>query len=302
MAYACLLAALVGLALHRPARKRAMADSPPIARRLVAFVVLSFVLWMIVFSIYRYLVAIEVLLPLFILIVLQPILPSPSAIRWTRWLVIACTVYAVGGGVRHWGSEGWATSPFRVELPALTEPERTTVLLAVGDPPLAWMASNFPVAVAFTQTELNFPVTPAFTEHQRRFVRDRGGPVFAVIDARHHSRIKQVERLQRLVVWLGLGQTDARCAMLASIVKRLRLRADFEPKPTTPAAPYCQLGLRPEDRIDLAAENRALAQAASQRLAARGYVMNPDRCVTLQAYVGDGPRPYQWCPVALTPA
>ena len=53
--------------------------------------------------------------------------------------------------------------PFHVDVPALADPVRTTVLTTDDDPPWGWLVMAFPPEVAFAQLKGNFPKGPAFS-------------------------------------------------------------------------------------------------------------------------------------------
>lgn len=298
VAYGVFLGWVVTAALRRAGGKgeHPRRLSPP-ALALVTFVALAYLFWMLLFSIYRYLVPIELLLPIFILVVMRGLFNAATARRWSLGLLSVCTLVVVAGGAATWGHEGWATPPYRAELPPLDQPERTTVVIPVPDPPLAWMAALFPPSVAFTQIE---PILPRTEEYPRRvhaLIRERAGPVFALFDARHNSRIEQVARFQRVASLLRLDRSAKACDRLTRIAERFRLRAVVEPLAASPTGPACQLALRPQDRRDLAAENLARSREIATGLARHGLQLDVEKCTTRPAFVGDGERPYQWCPL-----
>ena len=274
---------------------------PRTASALVIFVCLGYLLWLLLFSIYRYLVVLELLLPLFIVIVMRGLLSYRSARKASLGLIALCTVVVVAGGAATWGHEGWASPAFRADLPALEHPERTTVLLPVPDPPLAWMAALFSPSVAFAQLEPIFPRTEVYPRRVQALIRERAGPLFVLFDARHNSRIEQVERLQRVASLLHLDRSPAACDRLGRLIERFRLRTVVEQAASSPAKRPCRLALRPQDQRDLLAENRARGVEIAAVLTRHGLRLDVDRCITRQAFIGDGERPFQWCPVDAHP-
>ncbi|CAB3736962.1 hypothetical protein R8871_06288 [Paraburkholderia graminis C4D1M] len=155
---------------------------PSRGRYVIAYVVIGFVVWMKLFSIQRYLVAVEVCLPLVIYLLLGQMLAYERAQRICKRILIACSVLVLIGGAHSWGHESWARNMFSIDLPPLAEPEKTTVLLTAGDPPLGWMVPLFPQDVAFATTRSAFPqARPAFDNKIHEIARSRGGPVYALI-------------------------------------------------------------------------------------------------------------------------
>ncbi|MFL9870968.1 hypothetical protein [Paraburkholderia megapolitana] len=164
-------------------RKGALTTSrAPAARYVVAYVAIGYLVWMMLFSIQRYLVAIELCVPLFIYLLLTQLFAYRVARHLTRALLVVCTTVVLVGGAHSWGHDAWAKRMFEVDVPPLPEPQTTTVLLTAGDPPLGWLVPMFPDTVAFATTRSAFPqARPAYDNKIHDIVRRRGGPVYALI-------------------------------------------------------------------------------------------------------------------------
>lgn len=153
-----------------------------IARFVVAYVVIGYLVWMKAFSIQRYLVAIELCLPLFIYLLLTQLLAYRVGRNLTRVLLVVCSSVVLVGGAHSWGHDPWATKMFAIDAPPFPDPQKTTVLLTAGDPPLAWLVPMFPDTVAFATIRSAFPqARPAYDNKIHDIVRMRGGPVYALI-------------------------------------------------------------------------------------------------------------------------
>ena len=155
---------------------------PSAARYVVAYVVIGYIVWMKAFSIQRYLVAIELCLPLFVYLLLTQLLVYRAGRNLARVLLVVCSIVVLVGGAHSWGHDPWATKMFVVDVPPLPEPEKTTVLLTAGDPPLAWLVPMFPDTVAFATIRSAFPqARPAYDNKIHDIARARGGSVYALI-------------------------------------------------------------------------------------------------------------------------
>lgn len=276
------------------ARRRAGRALDARARFVVVFVALGYLVWMQLFSIYRYIVPIEVLTPLVAWILLQQLLSYRVARRVAGWLIAVATAVVVAGGAGTWGHEGWADPLWHAEVPAIAQPARTTVVLATTrSRAWAWIATQFPVDVAFTQIDSSFPATEAFNERMRELARTRGGPVYALIDGEHNWRLDTLAGLNAAADNLGLTGSDGGCAAMRWIVTRLRLHAVVVP--STRADKRCALGLRADDVRDIEADNRADREAAIPMLARHGFTLDPQSCVPYRAGIGKGVLAYQWC-------
>jgi hypothetical protein len=280
------------------AGRKAAAALDARARFVVLFVALGYLVWMEGFSIYRYIVAIEVLVPLVVWVLLHRLLPYRPARRLAGWILIIASAVVVTGGGRTWGHEGWADPLWHAEVPSIAAPQQTTVVLATTRArPLAWLATRFPDPVAFMQIESSFPGTPAFGERMREVARQRGGPIYAIVDGEYNWRIDNVATMNGIVDGLGLTRGEAGCGALRWAVTRLRLHASVVP--STNGGKQCELGLRADDVRDPVAENRADAESAVPMFERNGFTLDPSTCTAYRAGIGKGLVVYQWCRVSL---
>ncbi|CAD6542291.1 glycosyltransferase 87 family protein [Paraburkholderia sabiae] len=268
----------------------------PKQRLVLLFVALSFVLWMKLFSIYRYIVPIEVLAPLVLVMLLDRLLPAHIARRASAWLLIAATAIVVTGGARTWGHEGWADPLYHAKLPPLVQPERTTVVIKSTTTGWAWIASLFPDTVAFTQIDSSFPATDTFRAKIVALARERGGPSFALIDGAHNWREDNVNDVNNLVAAVGFTRSERGCNALRWAVSKLHLHAAVaDPRDASEA---CHLGLRADDQFDLAARNRQLAADAAAAFERSGFTFDANSCTPYEAGIGKGVLAWQWCRIS----
>jgi hypothetical protein len=268
------------------------------ARFVVVYVALGYLVWMQLFSIYRYIVAIEMLTPLVVWILLQRLLSYRIAKRVAAWLISIATAVVVAGGAGTWGHEGWADPLWHAEMPAIEQPAQTTVVLATTRARAwGWIVTLFPANVAFTQIDSSFPATPAFGERMRDMARERGGPVYALIDGEHNWREDTLASLNATADSLGLTRSERGCAAMRWTVTRLRLHAAVVPAGS--ADKRCALGLRADDVRDVDAGNRADREAAIPMFERHGFTLDAQSCVAYRAGVGKGVLAYQWCRLSL---
>jgi hypothetical protein len=277
-------------------RKSATFD--PRARFVVIFVALGYVLWTAGFSIYRYIVVIEMLTPLVVWLLMHRLLPASRARRFAGWTLVIASAVVVTGGARTWGHEGWSDPLWHAQTPAIAEPQRTTVVLATTrGKGLGWLATFFPDQVAFMQLESSFPGTPAFGARMREVAKQRGGPIHAIIDGEYNWRIDNVAMMNGIVDSLGLTRSEGGCQALRWTLAHVRLHAAVAP--ATSEGRQCALGLRADDVQDPVALNRADAQAAVPIFARNGFRLDASTCVPYRAGIGTGVVVYQWCSVSL---
>ena len=155
--------------------------APPLrgeVRFLFAFVALAYVLWLHLFSIYRYLIPLELLAPLLLWLLLEALSPR---FAWLRWAVVV-VVALVGLPPGNWGHAGWSEKAFRVEVPAIASPKESLVFTVHGDPPMSWLIPAFPKDLAFVSLGSGFPESEAYGERVAAMLAERKGPYYVMID------------------------------------------------------------------------------------------------------------------------
>jgi hypothetical protein len=290
-------AIISGLRILRSSSRGKALD--PRARYVIAFVALSYLLWIKLFSIYRYVVPMELLTPLVAFVLLTQLTSYVTARRIAAWTLSATTLVVVFGGVETWGHESWASQAFRAETPSLDSPQTTTAIIVGDDPAWGWLATLFPSTVAFTQIGGNFPGTPLYDERVREMVRQRGGPAFAVFQVKDNWRVEFVAKMNRIADELGFTGSTQACNRLQWAVSRFRLHASVQWLSSASQGRACQLGLRADDVHDPAAENQRSVEEARTILEQHGFLIDPLKCSIHRAYVGQGIYPYQWCRITL---
>lgn len=279
------------IALRRSGRDRspaAVAASGHAGRMLLVFIAASFVTWMSVFSIHRYLAALEALASLAIWWLAGRVFPAASADKWAGRLIAACVIVALLGW-NTWGQNGWMRGGFVVETPPMQAPEHATVLL-VGGEPQAWRVPFLPPQAAYVSVESNFPASPAYALQVQQIAAKRGGAVFAMFPAEIGRPGARLERINRWARRLGLASGE--CSLLGRFAKpgKVELRL------ATGDAP-CRLALAAvvERRNERASEG--LIDDADARLRSAGWRLRRDTCAVFASRIGDGCYPYRWCAV-----
>lgn len=275
-------------------RRLPAAAADPRGRYVLVFFALSYLGWLKLFGIYRYLVPIELLAPLVIWLLAHRLLAAGAARRLAAWLVLIAAL-AVFPFVT-WGHAPWSTASFSATVPAMARPQASIVFTAHGHPPMGWLVKFFPAPLRFISVGSGFPESPAYLERMRALISDRPGPHYALLYA--HSNHEELTRQQknRLVDALGLTASDAACARLGGLLARVRFHVDVVA--AAPGAPVrCALVLQPKYRLDTEALDRQLLDGATRTLAAYRLALKPASCVRYQAAIGAEPYPYRLCAV-----
>lgn len=222
--YALAMISIVALIVAGVRNARRGAAAAPAVRLVAVFVALSYVTWLVLFSILRYAIAIEALSGLLMLMGWQAWMPSlatatPSA--RARWAVMAlCLAVAAASRIPQWGHTRYADSAFAIQAPVV-EPGSLVVVLGQPNayviPFIAGAAGSRYVGITwFTRQsdghELEQRVRTALTRHR--------GTVYALL------RDDAGEDLATLMRWLP-GRRLQACTPIVSALERTRGGTDL---------------------------------------------------------------------------
>ena len=291
----------IGLLIRSASCRFRGLTSPQMAmecRVVISTVVVAFIVWMKLFSIYRYLVPAELLLPLAIFILCQHLF-SYSRAKWLAGILISiASAVVLLGGFKGWGHERWAREAFQVEVPALADPSHTSVLITQGNPPLAWIAAAFPATVAFAQVDGGFPKGPKYTEHIRQRVVGRNGPAFALIQGYQDDRILKALEVQANVARFRLTKSAAGCFALEIINDKLRWPALFKAGSSLNEQDKCTLDFDTLRKpIDIAQKNANERGKSARILTQLNLSLKQETCIFLKGGIGASDEIFQWCAV-----
>lgn len=275
----------------------AMPELRPEAAFLLFFIAASYLLWMKLFSISRYMVSFEILLPVAFLILLMQLRPYKQARRTAAWLLVSAASVVLVGGARTWGHEGWGDPLYHAEVPSLPDPARATVLLASPKKPLGWLATLFPPEIVFIGIENSFPAAPAYAQKAQEIARSRGGEIFVITDGEDNKRASRMAFYDEMASRVGLTASQTGCDFLRSAITQFRFRADVAPSQSDNVK--CSLDVQPSQKIDVEASDRARLERAGQIVARAGFTIRPDSCIAFTAGIGSGSQRYQLCVATL---
>lgn len=263
------------------------------ARLLLAFVAASYAAWLAVFSIGRYTAAMELLLPLVVWLLLHRLAGAARAPRLARWLIVAAL--AVGLlRFNTWGTAPFAQQGYTVPPPAISQPERATVLMLAA--PAAWMIPFFPQELAFVSL-FQFPESAGYRERAARIMQTRGGEVWAIVPVAGDTLGQTVAGFNRWATRHALRADGLACAAVGWGLQRSARYRMLVAQPAADAGGLCLWAVPATHRRDLPAENRAIAQRWAAQLQPLALVLEPASCGLHQAWLGGRAQPYQFCRV-----
>ncbi len=129
------------------------ADYVP-ARYLLWFAVISYLVWLFFFAIYRYALPLEMIAPLLIVLAIG-LLPLPTGPR-TLLAFFALLAVALSIQPGNWGRrEVWLDKAVEAQIPAIEHPADTMILMA-GFEPYSHLVPLFPPEIPFVRIQSNF--------------------------------------------------------------------------------------------------------------------------------------------------
>jgi len=157
---------------------------PFLARYLLSAAAISYLVWLDLFCIYRYLIVLEILAPLLIALCLDW-LPLSRKIR----LILLVLLLAVSQAVVRVGFSSrlpWDKHYIQVEVPEIPRPDRTLVLIA-GYGPVSYVIPDFPPQIPFLRIQgwltSNTPTPTGLELEMRKRVATHNGDLYVLYDS-----------------------------------------------------------------------------------------------------------------------
>ena len=153
----------------------------PIRLFLLVFFVVTYVVWQVQFSIMRYIPTLEVLGPLLILLLTLYL----TRRKWLQTLIVVGAFLFIVVDMQALNYNrlerlSWTAKFWDVEVPHLSDPDHTVVIIA-GGRPWGYLIPFFPPGTRFVRVESNFthPRSPTrMQEEIRSIVANHQGPLF----------------------------------------------------------------------------------------------------------------------------
>lgn len=260
---------------------------------VLVFFVAGYLVWMRMFSIYRYLTVLELLAPLAFWTLWRHVAPAAPRVGGLLLALLTVSVFPANT----WGHSGWGERAYGAEVPPLAAPADAIVFLAHWDPPTAWVTTFLPPQVRVASLGTGFPESAGWRARIAAAIAERPGPHYLLLNAANNEKDGTRQRKLAAVQWLGLTQDAAGCGKLAWLMQRVRFQVALRQLP----AGGCSFDLLPQHRVDLPAKNAAMIAEAATHVRPYGLRLEPGSCRPFQAFVGREGFPYQLCQVTPAP-
>jgi hypothetical protein len=264
---------------------------------LITYVLIAYFIHTIIFSIQRYLVPIEVLLPLLIFLVLTNLASNEKAWKLTKGIIIPATLLVILGGFGTYGHSRFTDPAFNIEKIEINDPKNTTVLITdareaektivdgADGAPISWVITLLPKDVAFIRIDV-------FNNKDEiiNLAHERDGDKFALFSGAYNWRIDNIKTWNSVLSKLHLMSDLKDCGRVDRLVKKVNFRGEiqFNFKENN-----CFLKLKNKDEVDLVKLNNQIISNAKERLKFTGFKIR--HCEIKKANVGGQNWRLNWC-------
>jgi hypothetical protein len=257
-----------------------------------SFIILGYIFWMLVFSIQRYIVTIELLVPLAIAILIN----EGSNYKKTLYILIASALFILFGGFGTWGHTKWIEPPFSAEIPNLSSSDinSSTVFLTRHGMPLSWIASFFPSNLSF----IHISALELYnTNKVNQIIQRRKGNFYVIFAGAYNWRTDNVKKWNDIFSSLHLMKNKETCNRLDLIINKVSFRGKIKFEDKMVNGDQCYITLRDKDYIDLDLANQSIIHKNKDELLRFGYTINEKSCRVYPARIGAQNWRYIWCSV-----
>ena len=194
----------------------------PEAAYLLTFFCISYILWLNIFGIYRYLIVIELLIPLLLFVIFNYFFKFRyRSIAALALLGLLTTVNL--RGVPDWGHAEWSDTVYSVEAPEITEIPEPAAIYFAGQP-LAWLVPALGLKTPFIQVVPNMSVSEVYWQRAKILTADRSGKRFVIYESDDPVIL---HRSQEALARLDLSVDDKSCGLIYASLGKARSEYRF---------------------------------------------------------------------------
>ena len=180
---------------------------------LLAFFCISYLLWLNMFGIYRYLIPLELLIPLLLFVAINYFFKSCFSNCWTILFIGMITAVNVRGAP-DFGHSVWTENVYHIEPNLLSSAPVPAAVYLAGQP-LAWIIPALGIGAPFIQLSPNMALSDAYWQSAKALTAGRDGKSYLVLesdasDIADHAKIGLIK--------LGLTLDEDSCGQLVVYV------------------------------------------------------------------------------------
>jgi len=261
---------------------------------LIFFIISSYILWMLIFGVQRYLVTIEILLPLAIFFLVNRLkLNSSIKKNIFHLLILASVLITLLGGFGTFGHTRWISPAIFAEKPIVEVPKDSIVFMS-DNSPISWLVTLFPSELSFFRlntfdfksTKLTLDNALIKKPHYR----------YAMFSGFYNWRVDNVEKWDNFLSYLNLKNTLTRCIFLDHFIKKIKFRGVVIY--TNKDNEMCTLSILDKDYFDPILAKNNLIKNNKSELRKFNLILDENSCQDYNARLGTQKWNYIWCKVS----
>ena len=175
-------------------------------RQLLIFVLsfscISYLLWMKLFSVGRYMMVLEILAPIFTLFIINVFFGKFNFIKYFILLILSCSFFICLYNLKSSGRSDYTKDAFSVNFPVIKDVNKSFVIFTGGNP-LSWIAPHLDHSLFFTYLNGNFPESFAYKKRVMDIIERRSGSGFLVIGLGDSSTIYRYVNISSILPTLS---------------------------------------------------------------------------------------------------
>ena len=263
----------------------------PSERFILIFSLSAYILWVKFFCVIRYIVSIELLLPVIIFILLKSLTSKISFSNHIKNFCFSSIFITLLGGYSTWGHTKWTDIPFNVEMPKESFSKNTLVIFA-GGAPISWMGTQFPETISFVKLGI-FNIE----EFLRRKNNLENYEIYTMFGGYYNWREDNVKKWNGYLDNVGLLSSRTKCMHLQNFIQQIKFRG----KIVMISENSCYLSLKDSDSLDSNYANLAFISDAEKDISKHGFHIQNQSCSLHNAYLGSQKWKFIWCKTLYKP-
>lgn len=161
------------------------------AKFVLTYFCLAYVLWLNIFGIYRYLIAIEVLIPLLLFVIATYLFKSKLLHLIAVFFIGAITLVNLYG-IPDWGRASWSNQVFHVDNNGLQKAKPAVIFL--GNQPMAWLIPALNPEAPVIHVVPNFPASSVYWQRAESLIKARPGKLYIILESQNQSIIDNANK------------------------------------------------------------------------------------------------------------
>jgi hypothetical protein len=257
---------------------------------IFTFILIGYVSHVLVFSIQRYNVTVEVLTPFVLFLCILKLKSIQNGWALSKKLIIANILIVLLGGFGTWGHTEFKSPLINANLPYIKNAEKTVVIIPDRYSPTSWLVTAFPKEVSFYRLNL----LPNGKEHFETFSNKERKEIYIIFFGFYNWRIDNVKKWNKILDTLRLLRSQKSCELTEDFIKKVHFRGKIIYKETQKNK--CSLDLRDDDNINSEELNNSILNNYQLLLTKDNIKINKDLCELRPASFGNKNWRYFWCP------